>query len=136
MTPSSIFDVLSPTDRDDDSFLVPDDALQFITPTSRQVKLRLHHLSKDISLMKYVLFTNVPPHVAELSFGKCIRQMYDPSTRRLLLKLVRPPHEGIVRSFKWGLVAELERANLTRLLEPIGAGRFKGSVCLKEPDRA
>ncbi|KAJ5561488.1 hypothetical protein N7461_000249 [Penicillium sp. DV-2018c] len=72
---------------------LPDDTIEAIGSTARAIRRVIRENEETTDVVKYIRFTNVPSAIAEKFSLRNTRQMFNHSTRCMIIKLVAKPHE-------------------------------------------
>lgn len=126
-----------------DSNIAPD-TIRAIGSSSNRIKSVVRAAQKkDNEAAAYIVFTNVPPSVIEISEdnrhvigGKNIRIFYDESLQQLIVKLVAGPHEVAGAQLDRIFSSKFESMGLGQEIVATGRKRIKESPHSKEPDRS
>lgn len=109
-------------------------AVEAIGSSSRAIRTMLDRLRNTPNLVTaYAKFTNVPPHIAEISFSKGCRQMYDPSIRALVITVPGTPHGAVIGEFYSRFAITTHIANIADTVSSLAGTRVQGTTCSKEP---
>ncbi|KAJ5121026.1 uncharacterized protein N7515_008987 [Penicillium bovifimosum] len=106
---------------------LPDDTFEAIgleTKTIRRITRQQQNLPIDV--IKYLLFTNVPPTVAEEISSSSTRHMFNYDTQSMILKLVTGAHQTASRALLCEVQYILLGMDLHRSILPLGSTRVRG----------
>ncbi|KAJ5129546.1 uncharacterized protein N7515_005585 [Penicillium bovifimosum] len=115
---------------------LPNDTAQATGLTENVVRKTIRENQGTTDVVKYLRFTNVPPAVAD-KFSRCnTRQMFNPSTRYMIIKLLSGAHETAARGLDGAMGHDIYNMGLGKAIRPLGSKTIHGVFCRKEADAA
>ncbi|CAG8023074.1 unnamed protein product [Penicillium nalgiovense] len=115
---------------------LPDDTVQAIGSTESAIRKIIRENQETTNVVKYIRFTNVPPTLADKFSLRGTRQMFDRSTRYMIIKLLTGAHETASRGLGGAVQYEITNMGLRQSIRPLGSKTIQGVFCRKQADEA
>ncbi|KAJ5577123.1 hypothetical protein N7535_004049 [Penicillium sp. DV-2018c] len=115
---------------------LPDDTIEAIGSTARAIRRVIRENEETTDVVKYIRFTNVPSAIAEKFSLRNTRQMFNHSTRCMIIKLVTKPHELASRHLSAEVMYVLQGMGLQRSISMTGTHSVRGRYCEKQADES
>ncbi|KAJ5554833.1 hypothetical protein N7461_003303 [Penicillium sp. DV-2018c] len=113
---------------------LPHDTVQAIGLTANAVRKTIRDNQDTTDVVKYIRFTNVPPAVADKFSLRNTRQMFNRSTRYMIIKLLTGAHETAAHGLGGAIQHEIYNMGLEEAICPLGSKTVHGVFCRKEAD--
>ncbi|KAK4862984.1 hypothetical protein LT330_010089 [Penicillium expansum] len=115
---------------------LPDDTIEAIGSTASAIRKVIRENEETTNVVKYIRFTNVPPAIAENFSLRNTRQMFNHSTRCMIIKLVTKPHDLASRHLNVEVMYVLQEMGLHRSISMTGTHGVRGRYCEKQADES
>ncbi|KXG53383.1 uncharacterized protein PGRI_004330 [Penicillium griseofulvum] len=115
---------------------LPDDTVEAIGSTESAIRKIIRENKGTADVVKYIRFTNVPPDIVDKFSLRSTRQMFNRSTRHMIIKLLTRPHESASRGLEGAVQNEIYNMGLDESICPLGSTTTEGVFCRKEADAA
>ncbi|PLB40007.1 uncharacterized protein BDW47DRAFT_102084 [Aspergillus candidus] len=116
---------------------LPDDTYEAIgSEVSTIRKIIRQQQDLPIKVIKYLLFTNVPPTIAERLSSSATRQMFSYDTQSMIIKLLTSVHEIASRGLFFGVQKAVYDMSLHRSIDALGSTRIRGASSSKQADES
>jgi hypothetical protein len=115
---------------------LPDDTVEAIGSTESAVRKIIRENIGTTDVVKYLRFTNVPPAIADKFSLRNTRQIFNRSTRYMIIKLFTGAHEIASRGLGLVVHSEIYNMGLGQSILPLGSKTIQGSFCRKQADEA
>ncbi|KAJ5687004.1 hypothetical protein N7536_009623 [Penicillium majusculum] len=113
---------------------LPDDTVEAIGSTESAIRKIIRENKAAIDVVKYICFTNVSPAVADKFSLRNSRQMFNPSTRYMIIKLLTGAHETAASCLESAVQNEICNMGLDESIRPLRSKTIQGIFCGKEAD--
>lgn len=115
---------------------LPDDTIEAIGSTASAIRKVIRENEEITDIVKYIRFTNVPPAIAEKLSLRNTRQMFNHSTRCMIIKLVTKAHDLASRHLNGEVMYVLQEMGLHRSISMAGTHNVRGRYCEKQADES
>jgi hypothetical protein len=115
---------------------LPDDTVEAIGLTKSAIRKIIRENQETTDVVKYIRFTNVPPAIADKFSLRSTRQMFNRSTRYMIIKLLTGAHETASRGLYSAVQYEIRNMGLNKSIRQLGSKTIQGVFCRKEADEA
>ncbi|CAG7985954.1 unnamed protein product [Penicillium nalgiovense] len=120
---------------------LPDDTVQAIGSTESAIRKIIRENQETTDVVKYIRFTNVPLALADKFSLHGTRQMFNRSTRYMIIKLLTGAHETASRGLGGAVQHEIINMGLHQSIRPLGirplgSKTIQGVFCRKQADEA
>ncbi|KAJ6180157.1 hypothetical protein N7519_010618 [Penicillium mononematosum] len=115
---------------------LPDDTVQAIGSTESAIWKIIRENQETTDVVKYKRFTNVPSALADKFYLHGTRQMFNRSTRYMIIKLLTGAHETASRGLGGAVQHEIINMGLRQSIRPLGSKPIEGVFCRKQADEA
>ncbi|CRL24597.1 unnamed protein product [Penicillium camemberti] len=115
---------------------LPDDTIEAIGSTASAIRKVIRENEETTDVVKYISFINVPPAIAEKLYLRNTRQMFNHSTRCMIVKLVTRPHDLASRHLNVEVMYVLKEMGVHQSISMTGTHSVRGRYCEKQADES
>ncbi|CAI7645829.1 unnamed protein product [Penicillium glandicola] len=113
---------------------LPDDTVEAIGSTESAIRKIIRENTETTDVVKYIRFTNIPPAIADKFSLRSSRQMFNRSTRYMIIKLLTGAHETATWYLGLAVQNEIDNMGLDESIRLLGSKTIQGLFCRKEAD--
>lgn len=115
---------------------LPNDTVEAIGSTENAIRKIIRENQETTDVVKYIRFTDIPLAIADKFSLRNTRQMFNRSTRCMIIKLLNGAHETASRGLGGAVQNDIYNMGLDESIRPLGSKTIQNMSCRKEADAA